>query len=66
MGLTGVGVLLFVIIHILGNLNLFLGQDAMNAYAKALKDLPFRSALDTSCRPCCYFYRSYRDCYQTD
>lgn len=41
MALTGLGIYLFVIVHILGNLNLFLGQDAMNSYALALKEIPF-------------------------
>lgn len=41
MALTGLGLYTFVIVHILGNLNLFLGQNAMNSYALSLKQLPF-------------------------
>ncbi len=41
MALTGAGIYLFVIGHILGNYNLFFGQDAMNAYALGLRQLPF-------------------------
>lgn len=41
MALTGAGIYFFVIGHILGNYNLFFGQEAMNAYALGLKQLPF-------------------------
>lgn len=41
MGLTGAGIYGFFIVHILGNLTVFAGQDAMNAYALSLKTLPF-------------------------
>ena len=41
MALTGLGIYLFVIVHILGNFNLFLGQDAMNSYAVGLRSIPF-------------------------
>lgn len=37
MGITGVGMVAFVIIHMLGNLQIFAGQDTLNAYAKLLK-----------------------------
>ena len=40
MAVTGSGLLLFVAIHMLGNLQIFLGQNVLNAYAKRLKDLP--------------------------
>ena len=40
MAITGSGLLLFVMVHMLGNLQIFLGQDALNAYAKKLKDMP--------------------------
>jgi succinate dehydrogenase / fumarate reductase cytochrome b subunit len=40
MAVTGLGLTFFVIIHMLGNLQLFLGPDAVNSYAKALKSMP--------------------------
>jgi len=39
VALTGLGLLGFVITHMLGNLQLFLGPEALNSYAKSLKDL---------------------------
>jgi succinate dehydrogenase / fumarate reductase cytochrome b subunit len=36
---TGIGLIAFVISHLLGNLQMFLGQDAINGYAVMLKDL---------------------------
>ena len=39
MALTGMGLLLFVIAHLLGNLQFFLGADALNSYAKKLQSL---------------------------
>jgi succinate dehydrogenase / fumarate reductase cytochrome b subunit len=39
MGTTGVMLLLFVIGHLLGNLQVFAGPDRMNAYAASLKEL---------------------------
>ena len=39
MALTGVALLLFVLAHMLGNLQIFLGQEAYNAYAAKLKGL---------------------------
>jgi succinate dehydrogenase / fumarate reductase cytochrome b subunit len=38
MAVTGLGLIGFVIVHMLGNLLLFAGPDALNGYAKALKD----------------------------
>jgi succinate dehydrogenase / fumarate reductase cytochrome b subunit len=38
MAVTGLGLIGFVIVHMLGNLLLFAGPDALNSYAKALKD----------------------------
>jgi succinate dehydrogenase / fumarate reductase cytochrome b subunit len=38
MALTGIALLGFVVFHMLGNLQIFLGQDAVNKYAKFLKD----------------------------
>lgn len=40
MALTGLGLTGFVIVHMLGNLQVFLGPEALNAYAKALKSNP--------------------------
>jgi succinate dehydrogenase / fumarate reductase cytochrome b subunit len=39
MALTGLALLLFVLIHLLGNLQIYLGPDAINAYAKKLASL---------------------------
>jgi succinate dehydrogenase / fumarate reductase cytochrome b subunit len=39
MGLTGLGLLGFVLAHMAGNLLVFQGQEALNAYAKKLHDL---------------------------
>lgn len=40
MALTGLGLFLFVIVHMLGNLQIFLGQDAINSYGEYLKSKP--------------------------
>ncbi len=40
MAITGSGLLLFVVVHMLGNLQIYLGQDSLNSYAKKLKSLP--------------------------
>jgi succinate dehydrogenase / fumarate reductase cytochrome b subunit len=40
MAVTGLGLVGFVIVHMLGNLQLFLGRDALNSYAQALKHNP--------------------------
>jgi succinate dehydrogenase / fumarate reductase cytochrome b subunit len=40
MALTGLGLFLFVIVHMLGNLQIFLGQEAINSYAEYLKSKP--------------------------
>lgn len=40
MALTGLGLFVFVIIHMLGNLQIFLGPDPINAYALLLKSNP--------------------------
>jgi succinate dehydrogenase / fumarate reductase, cytochrome b subunit len=37
MGLTGFGLVGFTIIHMLGNLQIFVGSDTLNEYAKLLK-----------------------------
>jgi succinate dehydrogenase / fumarate reductase, cytochrome b subunit len=39
MALTGVGLIGFVVAHMAGNLQVFLGPDALNGYAQGLKDL---------------------------
>ena len=39
MAVTGLFLLLFVLAHMLGNLQLFLGQDALNGYAAKLQSL---------------------------
>ena len=41
MALTGIGLFGFLIGYMLGNLLIFKGADALNAYAKGLKELPF-------------------------
>ena len=40
MALTGLGLLGFVSFHMLGNLQIFLGQEKLNAYAALLKGMP--------------------------
>jgi len=40
MAVTGLGLTLFVIVHMLGNLQIYLGQKALNDYAEKLKSLP--------------------------
>lgn len=39
VALTGIGLVLFVISHLLGNLTIFAGPEAMNSYAMHLRDL---------------------------
>lgn len=39
MALTGIGLLLFVIAHMLGNLQVFAGRDKLNSYAEGLQHL---------------------------
>ena len=41
MAVTGLILLGFVIVHMLGNLQVFLGQDQLNAYAEHIQELPF-------------------------
>ncbi|MCK4632985.1 MAG: succinate dehydrogenase, partial [candidate division Zixibacteria bacterium] len=38
--ITGLFLFLFVTGHMVGNLQIFLGQDQLNTYAQALKNLP--------------------------
>src|SRR5262245_61932521 len=40
MALTGVGLFGFVVAHMIGNLQVFLGPDALNGYAVFLKSKP--------------------------
>jgi succinate dehydrogenase / fumarate reductase cytochrome b subunit len=40
MALTGLGLTGFVIAHMIGNFQVFLGRDALNSYAAALKHMP--------------------------
>src|SRR5262245_31892852 len=40
MAVTGVGLFLFVVAHMIGNLQVFLGPDVLNAYAVFLKSKP--------------------------
>lgn len=40
MAITGLLLFLFVIVHMLGNLQVYLGQEPMNAYAALLKSKP--------------------------
>jgi succinate dehydrogenase / fumarate reductase cytochrome b subunit len=39
MALTGIGLLLYVLSHMIGNLKVFLGAEEINAYGEALRDL---------------------------
>ena len=40
MAITGAALIGFVAMHMLGNLQIYLGQEALNAYAKFLKSMP--------------------------
>jgi succinate dehydrogenase / fumarate reductase cytochrome b subunit len=40
MAITGAGLLLFVVVHMAGNLQIYLGQATLNAYAAKLKGMP--------------------------
>ncbi|HEX2522822.1 MAG TPA: succinate:quinone oxidoreductase, partial [Terriglobia bacterium] len=40
MALTGVGLFAFVVAHMIGNLQVFLGPEPLNAYAVFLKSKP--------------------------
>jgi succinate dehydrogenase / fumarate reductase cytochrome b subunit len=40
MAITGLALLIFVVIHMAGNLQIFLGREAINAYAAFLKSKP--------------------------
>ena len=40
MAVSGLGLVLFVIAHMVGNLQIFLGQETLNAYAYKLKSMP--------------------------
>src|SRR5438132_14429038 len=40
MAVTGAGLMLFVLFHLIGNLLVFAGPDALNGYAQHLKAMP--------------------------
>lgn len=40
MAITGLGLALFVLVHMLGNLSIYLGRDALNTYAEGLQSMP--------------------------
>lgn len=40
MAITGLGLWVFVIAHLLGNLQIFLGPERLNAYGRALREVP--------------------------
>ncbi len=40
MAITGLGLFLFVIVHLAGNLQIFFGPDSINGYAELLKSTP--------------------------
>ena len=40
MAVTGLGLIGFVIVHMLGNLQIFLGRQALNDYAHHLEEIP--------------------------
>src|SRR5205807_10172845 len=40
MAITGLALLGYVIVHMIGNLQVYQGPDALNAYAKMLKGMP--------------------------
>src|SRR5690242_12458916 len=40
MAITGLGLFVFVIVHMLGNLQIYTGPEHLNAYARALKTTP--------------------------
>ena len=46
VGLTGLGLCLFVLIHMLGNLFILSGPEAYNNYAHQLHELPFLTVLE--------------------
>ncbi len=48
MALTGIGLLLYVLVHMIGNLKIYLGPEEINAYGEALRDLGANLAPRTS------------------
>jgi len=42
MALSGLALVGFVVVHMIGNLQVFLGADALNHYAVALREMPFQ------------------------
>jgi succinate dehydrogenase / fumarate reductase cytochrome b subunit len=53
MAVSGVVLAGFVAVHLLGNLQIFMGPDQFNGYARALKRLP---ELLWSCSGACEFF----------
>ena len=41
MALTGIGLLLYVLVHMIGNLKVFFGAEEINLYAEALRELGY-------------------------
>lgn len=46
MAVSGLGLVLFLVVHLAGNLTLFLGNDLFNAYAHALESNPLLPLLE--------------------
>ncbi len=40
MAVTGLGLVVYVVVHMLGNLQIYLGRDVINSYAQMLKGAP--------------------------
>jgi succinate dehydrogenase / fumarate reductase cytochrome b subunit len=40
MGITGIALFAFVIVHMIGNLQIYLGPEVINEYAASLKGMP--------------------------
>ena len=40
MAVTGVVLMVFVLVHMIGNLKLFLSKEELNLYGEALRDIP--------------------------
>ena len=56
MALTGLVLFGYVVVHMLGNLQIYLGPAALNAYAVKLREMPallWACAASSSCRSRC-------------
>jgi hypothetical protein len=53
MALTGIALLGFMLVHMIGNLHLYEGPRQVNAYGEALRDLGVISPPARSCCGCC-------------